>query len=172
VDELTMSAGAIASLGEAPAPALTKEVDLVPALGLTPMRCPDGFAAILVTCVDVANGLDHDGDVELLAGQWMVAVPQPDRGNDGDVILMLHKPSRPPIAGDASTQVDIEMRLLNGRRWQRVGTWTEQDNRWPHIVASTVSAIMGLHTDILELEDPPHRVRSASSQVPAHLMTP
>ncbi len=174
VDELTEPASTIASPGEKPVPVTTHDVVLLPTQQLAPMRCPAGFAAILVTCVDIADGvdLDHDGDVEFLAGRWMTAVPPADHGNDGDVILVLREPSGTPLAGDASTGVDIEMRLLNGRRWQRVGIWPGLDNRWPHVIASTASAIMGLHTDILELEDPPERVRVAARQVPVHLMRP
>jgi hypothetical protein len=153
---------------------MADEVFLVPAQGLVPMRCPDGFAAILVTCVDVADGsdLDHDGDAEFLTGHWMSVIPQPERGNDGDVILVLHNPNGSPSTEGGDARVDIEMRLLNGRRWQRVGVWPAQDNCWPHVVAPTASAIMGLHTDILELEDPPQRIRSASGQAPVDQIAP
>lgn len=67
---------------------------MIPMQVATPMRCPDGFSALLVTCVDIADGpdLDHNGDVEFLDGHLMTAVPQPDHAHDGDVILLLHEP--------------------------------------------------------------------------------
>jgi hypothetical protein len=139
MDEPTSHAGADVALREDLAPDMANEVFLVPAQGLTPMRCPDGFAAILVTCVDIADGpdLDHDGDVESLTGRWMPAILQPDHGNDGDVILVPPEPNGSPSTGDGDARVDIEMRLLNGRRWQRMGVWPAQDYRWPQIVAPT-----------------------------------
>lgn len=163
VDENESPAGSadpIAVPGENPTHAVN-DVVLVPADCPVPLRCPQRFAAILVTEVDIADGpdLDRDGDVLQLGGRWMTTVPGPDEGNDGDVILLLHEPAATPVRDEASRHLDVEMRLLNGERWQRVGIWPNVDDRWPHLIAPTASAIMGLHTDIQELEEPPQRVR-------------
>lgn len=99
MDNYTVQAGTASAPGDDPVAGVATDVVLIPAPAAIPMRCPDGFSALLVTCVDIADGpeLDQNGDVELLGGQWMTAVPQPGHANDGDVMLLLHEPSGPPM---------------------------------------------------------------------------
>jgi len=140
------------------------DIVLVPADHLIPVQCPEPFRALLLTEIDIADGpdLDRDGDVLHMTGTWMTTLPTADQRHDGDLVVLLHDSTTPPASGDPARHVDVEMRLVNGKRWQRVGIWPGVDGRWPHLIAPTAAAIMSLHTDILELEQPPQRVRFAS----------
>jgi hypothetical protein len=91
----------------------------------------------------------------------MTTLPTPDQRHDGDLVVLLHEPTVPPANSDTARHVDIEIRLVNGKRWQR-GHLARCGRTWPHLAAPTAAAIMSLQTDILELEVPPRRVRFAS----------
>jgi hypothetical protein len=120
----------------------------------------------LLTEIDIVDGpdLDRDGDVLHMTGAWLATLPTADQRRDGDLVVLLHEPTAPPASGDPDCYVDVEMRLVNGKRWQRVGIWPGVDGRWPQLIAPTAAAIMSLHTDILELEQPPQRIRFVSGR--------
>ncbi|OXM59550.1 hypothetical protein [Amycolatopsis vastitatis] len=152
---------------------IPNDIVLAPADHPIPVRCPEDFQAILLTEIDIVDDfdLDRDGDVLHMTGRWLTTLPTPDERHDGDLVVVLHEPTTPPASCDAARHVDIEMRLVNGNRWQQVGIWTGVNSDWPYLIAPTAAAIMGLHTDILELEDPPRRVRSASSERDAEFLS-
>jgi hypothetical protein len=151
---------------------IPNDIVLVPADHPIPLHCPEDFQAILLTEIDIVDGPDlaRDGDVLHMTGRWMTTLPTPDERHDGDLVV-LHAPTTPPASGDTARHVDIEMRLVNGNRWQRVGIWTGVNSGWPYLIAPTAAAIMGLHTDILELEEPPRRIRSASGERDAEFLS-
>ncbi|MCR6488306.1 hypothetical protein M8542_36295 [Amycolatopsis sp. OK19-0408] len=168
VDETVLPArtdDGVASPDERPS-GVAADIVLVPADCPIPVRCPERFGAFLLTEVDIVSGpdLDCDGDVLHMTGVWLTTLPTADRHHDGDLVVLLHEPTASPARCDPDCHADVEMRLVNGKRWQRVGIWPGVDGSWPHLIAPTAAAIMSLHTDILELEQPPQRIRFASGR--------
>ncbi|WP_285488555.1 hypothetical protein [Amycolatopsis taiwanensis] len=125
---------------------------LAPAFDPPPMRCPNGVWAMLVAAVDIVRGTDPDraGEVALFTGCWVPDQPPADGLYDGDLVVRLTNPDRPTYPLPYNHVVDVEMLLAYQGRWQCVGRWCGVDDRWPHIVALTAAAVMGLHGALRE----------------------
>ena len=121
---------------------------LAPSVAVTPMRQPANAWAMLVLAVDVLDETDPDrqGEVALFAGCWLLEQPHAATC-EGDLVLLLREPD---AASPPNDQVDVEMLLAHGDRWQRVGEWKRMDTRWPWAVAATAAAIMGLQVEATE----------------------
>lgn len=123
-------------------------VVLVPPIAASPMRQPANTWAMLVLAVDVLDDTDPDrqGEVALFAGCWLLEQPHA-ASCEGDLVLLLREPGAESPRDD---QVDVEMLLAHGDRWQRVAEWDRMDPRWPWTVAATAAAIMGLQVEATE----------------------
>jgi hypothetical protein len=131
---------------------------LAPSVAATPMRQPPDTWAMLVLAVDVLDDTDPDrqGEVALFAGCWLPEQPHP-AACEGDLVLLLHEPDDESPPND---QVDVEMLLAHGERWQRVANWARMDPRWPWSVAVTAAAVMGLQVEATEAAVVPTGVRA------------
>jgi hypothetical protein len=127
-----------------------------------PMRTPEGMTGMLVVAVATLQGMttlpvaltdrtDKVLDVALFAVRWLTDHDDQESTthHDGDVVIRLY----PPIWQDGS-RVDVQMSQLYQNRWQIVGTWYDVGHDWPHIVAQTANAVMGLHTDLCQAATP------------------
>jgi hypothetical protein len=125
---------------------------LAPAFTAAPMRCPDDVWAMLVSVVDIIDtDPDRVDEVALFAGRWVAHQPPANDLYDGDLFLRLTTPADPTSPLPRDHAADVEMLLAHHGRWQRVGRWYEVDDRWPHLVAPTAAAVMGLHCDLREM---------------------
>ncbi|EWC64500.1 hypothetical protein UO65_0107 [Actinokineospora spheciospongiae] len=133
---------------------------LAPSLTGTPMRLPEGTWAMLVVAVDVVNHTDPDreDDIALFAGAWVAEQPSAELC-EGDLVVVLTAPEDESPDSDV---VDVELLLAHHHRWRRVGFWASLDVRWPWTTASTVAAIIELHTDAAEADTFPSGTTSPS----------
>ncbi|WP_152551904.1 restriction system modified-DNA reader domain-containing protein [Actinokineospora spheciospongiae] len=126
-------------------------VVLVPSLGPTPMRVPDGAWAMLVLAVDVHGDVDPDtaGKVALFAGTWLADQPPADL-HDGDLVIRPLPPTQAPGALVDDHVADVEMLLAHRGRWMPLGRWHGLDERWSWTLAPTAAATMSLYVDAAE----------------------
>lgn len=126
-------------------------VVLVPSLGPTPMRVPDGAWAMLVLAVDIHGDVDPDttGKVALFAGTWL-GDQQPADLHDGDLVIRPLPPAQEPGVPVDDHVADVEMLLAHRGRWMPLGRWRGLDERWPWTLAPTAATAMSLYVDAAE----------------------
>lgn len=124
---------------------------LVPSFNPPPMRTPDHAWAMRVNAVGIVGDDDPDqrGEVDVFAGSWVDETPASGL-YDGDLVVRLTQPTNPGTNPSRDPAVDVEMVLAHHGQWQRVGCWRGLDDNWPHLVAPTAHAVMGLHTELVE----------------------